>query len=229
MGFPDPRRVGSWLPFSLLGGSNEVPQASGPRTRRRGSSGSGRCRRGVGRPGNRHRRRHRLRSGRPGLQRRAGLGGPLPPEVHGLHSFDVGSWHLIALNSNCSRPADTTNVVDCGPGSAQEAWLRADLAAHANVCTLAYWHHPRFSSGHDGDSTFMQALWQDLSDAGVDVALSGHSHNYERFAPQDAGGGLDRANGIRQFVAGGTGALHGPVVDGESRTARCARTRPTGC
>ena len=133
--------------------------------------------------------------------------GPAGERGKGWYSFDVGSWHLIALNSNCSRPADTTNVVGCGMGSEQEQWLRADLAAHRNTCTLAYWHHPRFSSGHDGDSTFMQALWQDLYDAGVDLALSGHSHNYERFAPQNAAGGLDRANGIRQFVAGGTGAF----------------------
>jgi acid phosphatase type 7 len=133
--------------------------------------------------------------------------GPAGERGKGWYSLDVGSWHLIALNSNCSRPADTTNVVDCSSGSEQEQWLRADLAAHRNTCTLAYWHHPRFSSGHDGDSTFMQALWQDLYDAGVDVALSGHSHNYERFAPQNVTGGLDRANGIRQFVGGGTGAF----------------------
>src|SRR5215217_9150098 len=114
--------------------------------------------------------------------------GPAGPRGKGYYSFDVGSWHLIALNSNCSRPADTTDVVDCSTGSEQEQWLRADLAAHRNTCTLAYWHHPRFSSGHDGDSTFMQALWQDLYDAGVDVALSGHSHNYERFGPQNAAG-----------------------------------------
>ena len=133
--------------------------------------------------------------------------GPAGDRGKGWYSFDVGSWHLIALNSNCSRPADTTNVVDCSSGSAQEQWLRADLAAHRNTCTLAYWHHPRFSSGHDGNSTFMQALWEDLYYGGVDVALSGHSHNYERFAPQNTTGGLDRVNGIRQFVAGGTGAF----------------------
>jgi chitodextrinase len=118
----------------------------------------------------------------------------------GYYSFDIGSWHLIALNSNCS-------FVPCTVGSAQETWLKADLAAHANQCTLAFDHHARWSSGHDGDNTFMQPLWQDLYDANADVFLSGHSHDYERFAPQNATGGLDNARGIRQFVVGTGGAF----------------------
>ena len=126
--------------------------------------------------------------------------GPAGPRGKGYYSYDVGSWHLIALNSNCSR-------VPCGFGSAQERWLRADLAAHQNQCTAAYWHHARFSSGHDGNGLFVQALWQDLFDAGVEVVLSGHSHDYERFAPQNASGKLDRAKGIRQFVVGTGGAF----------------------
>lgn len=97
----------------------------------------------------------------------------------GYYSFDLAGWHLIALNSNCSA------VGGCGAGSAQEQWLRADLAAHASAtCTLAYWHHPRFSSGeHESDSTY-QALWQALYDANADLVLVGHDHDYERFAPQ---------------------------------------------
>ena len=118
----------------------------------------------------------------------------------GYYSFDVGSWHLIALNSNCSR-------VSCSPGSAQETWLRADLGAHPASCTLAYWHHPRFSSGYDGDGTFMQPLWQALYDAGAELALVGHSHDYERFAPQDAAGKANSLQGIRQFVVGTGGAF----------------------
>jgi Ca2+-binding RTX toxin-like protein len=126
--------------------------------------------------------------------------GAAGPRGKGYYSYDVGTWHLIALNSNCSQ-------VPCASGSAQERWLRADLAAHTNACTLAYWHHPRFSSGHDGNNTFMQPLWQDLYDGGAEVALSGHSHDYERFAPQNASGKLDRVNGIRQFVVGTGGAF----------------------
>jgi calcineurin-like phosphoesterase family protein len=126
--------------------------------------------------------------------------GPAGQRGKGYYSFDVGAWHLIALNSNCSR-------VSCNKGSAQETWLKADLAAHRTRCALAYWHHPRFSSGHDGDNTFMQDLWKDLYDARVDIALVGHSHDYERFAPKNASGQLDRTNGIREFVVGTGGAF----------------------
>ena len=118
------------------------------------------------------------------------------PWGKGYYSYDVGTWHLIALNSNCWA------VGGCGPGSSQERWLTADLAAHRNLCTLAYWHHPRFSSGPHGNSTATAALWQDLYDAGADVVLSAHDHGYERFAPQDPAGKADPARGIRQFVVG---------------------------
>ena len=126
--------------------------------------------------------------------------GPAGERGKGYYSFDVGRWHLVALNSNCS-------MVSCSRGSAQERWLRADLAASRSSCTLAYWHHPRFTSWQPPDSNAMQAIWQVLYDAGAEVVLSGHSHHYERFAPQDVGAKLDRANGIRQFVVGGAGAF----------------------
>jgi hypothetical protein len=133
--------------------------------------------------------------------------GPAGPRGKGWYSFDVGNWHLVALNSNCRRPEDTTNVVDCGVGSEQERWLRADLAAHATSCTLAYSHHARYSSGHDGNNTSLQPLWEALDDAGAELLLSGHSHNYERVAPMDRNGDLNRANGVRQFVVGTGGAF----------------------
>jgi acid phosphatase type 7 len=127
--------------------------------------------------------------------------GPAGPRGKGYYSFDVGSWHLIALNSNCDK-------VDCPE---QVRWLRADLDAHPSGCTLAYWHHARFSSGHDGSNTeilgWVQPFWQALYDAQADVALVAHSHNYERFAPLSAGGDLDLERGIRQFVVG-TGGAH---------------------
>jgi acid phosphatase type 7 len=141
-------------------------------------------------PGNHEYRRN----GAAGYYRyfRAAAGDP----AKGYYSFDLRGWHLVALNSNCSA------VGGCGTGSPQERWLRADLAAHRAFCTLAYWHHPRFSSGlHGSDSTY-RAFWQVLHDANADVVLVGHDHGYERFAPQDASGALDRARGIRQFVVG---------------------------
>jgi acid phosphatase type 7 len=126
--------------------------------------------------------------------------GPAGPRGKGYYSFDLGTWHLVALNSNCSS-------VSCSAGSEQESWLRADLAAHPANCTLAYWHHARYSSGHDGSNAFMQPLWEALQDAQAELLLSGHSHDYERFAPLDRDGAVDQAGGIRQFVVGTGGAF----------------------
>jgi hypothetical protein len=113
------------------------------------------------------------------------------------YSYNVGAWHLISLDSNCSK------IGGCGLSSPQYNWLKADLAAHPATCTLAYWHHPRWSSGTThGGSTSMSRFWNLLYGAGADVVLSGHEHNYERFAPQDPSGGLDTARGIVQIVVG---------------------------
>jgi hypothetical protein len=126
--------------------------------------------------------------------------GPAGERGKGYYSFNIGTWHLIALNSNCAR-------VLCGAGSAQERWLRSDLYANRAKCTLAYWHHPRFSSGHDGNTTAMQAVWTALYEGGAEIALAGHSHNYERFAPMNVSGKRDRGLGVRQFVVGTGGAF----------------------
>ena len=114
----------------------------------------------------------------------------------GYYSYDVGSWHVIALNSNCSA------VGGCAAGSAQERWLRSDLAAHPAACTLAYWHHPRFSSGEHGSDSTYEAFWRALYEADADLVLVGHDHVYERFAPQGPDGTLDLARGLREFVVG---------------------------
>lgn len=124
---------------------------------------------------------------------------------HGYYSFDVGTWHLIALNSNC------TAVGGCDFGSPQERWLKRDLASHHRKCTLAYWHHPRFSSGPNGDEPQSDAFWRDLYAARADVVLSGHDHDYERFAPQNPDQRPDR-RGIREFVVGTGGKSHFPFV-----------------
>ncbi len=97
-------------------------------------------------------------------------------------------------------------------GSPQERWLRADLAANPAQCVLAYWHHPRFSSGTEhGNAPKTAPLWQALYDQGADVVIGGHEHNYERFAPQTASGAADSARGIREFVVGTGGADHYPL------------------
>lgn len=110
----------------------------------------------------------------------------------GYYSYNLGAWHIVVLNSNISASA----------GSAQEQWLRADLAASTATCTLAYWHHPRFSSGYHGNASGMQALWQALYDHNADVVVAGHEHNYERFAPQTPTGAADPVRGIREFIVG---------------------------
>jgi len=120
------------------------------------------------------------------------------PSSRGYYSYDLGDWHIISLNSN----------IDMSAGSTQERWLRADLAASNKECTLAYWHHPRFSAGKHGSSTKSQDIYQALYEAGAEVVVVGHDHNYQRFAPQTADGQLDRQRGIRQFVAGMGGASH---------------------
>jgi acid phosphatase type 7 len=131
----------------------------------------------------------------------------------GYYSYDLGAWHIVVLNSNCSR------IGGCGADSPQERWLRDDLAAHPATCTLAYWHHPRFSSM--GNNSGMQPFWQALYEHGADVVLNGHAHNYERFAPQDpAGRGrADPARGLREFIVGTGGrslhAIQRPIRNSE--------------
>jgi hypothetical protein len=120
------------------------------------------------------------------------------PAGVGYYSYDLGDWHIVSLNSNISMSA----------GSTQEQWLRADLAASTKTCTLAYWHHPRFSSGSHGSSSEPEPLWQALYDHDADVVLVGHDHNYQRFAPQTPDGTRDDARGIRQFVIGSGGRSH---------------------
>lgn len=123
----------------------------------------------------------------------------------GWYSFDVGTWHIIGLNSECSGSA-------CAPGSAQETWLRQDLASSDAACTLAYWHHPRFSSGAHGSDDDVAAFWQALYEYGADVVVNGHDHNYERFAPLSPAGAADPEFGIREFVVGTGGNGLRPIV-----------------
>jgi Glycosyl hydrolases family 16/Calcineurin-like phosphoesterase len=127
-----------------------------------------------------------------------GYFGPLAgPSGRGYYSYDLGSWHLVSLNSEVAH----------GPGSAQDMWLKNDLAASTASCTLAYWHKPRWTSGayHGGDTT-MGPILQALYDARADVVLAGHNHQYERFAPQNPSGARDDEFGLRSFVVGTGGA-----------------------
>jgi hypothetical protein len=125
-----------------------------------------------------------------------------PPGI-GYYSYELGNWHIIALNSN----------LPVGRSSAQAAWLRNDLAANPTRCTLAYWHFPLFSSSKHGNIEMMRDFWRILYDAGADVVLSAHDHVYERFSPQTPDGAADPMRGIREFVVGTGGAPPYQFVD----------------
>lgn len=123
----------------------------------------------------------------------------------GYYSFDLGAWHLIALNSNCG------DADGCSATSPQGRWLAADLAVHRSLCTLAFWHIPLFDSGGFAESG-TRPLWQILYDNGADLILNGHDHIYERFAPQTPTGALDRQRGIRELIVGTGGASHSSIT-----------------
>lgn len=129
-------------------------------------------------------------------QRGVGVGSP-----NGYYSYDLGAWHIVALNSNCGD-SGCQYLPDGGTTStAQDNWLKSDLAAHQGQCILAYWHHPRFTSGMAVDSPGVGPLWTALYAAHADVVVNAHDHLYERFAQQDPSG-TATAQGIREFVAG---------------------------
>ncbi len=151
--------------------------------------------------------------------------GAAGPPFRGYTSFDIGTWHVVVLNSNCGPDIDLPEGTSdefggCGPDSPQAKWLRDDLRAHPNRCTLAMMHHPRFTSSRYGNHPFVQDLWSVLYEGGVDVALGGHAHLYERLAPMTPDGTIDDARGIRSFVVG-TGGRYlvpfGNTVAGSER------------
>src|SRR5256885_2260346 len=137
-------------------------------------------------------------------------GGRAGPQGKGYYSYDLGDWHIVALNTNCYVPG----LGGCGTGSDQEKWLRGDLAGHPKSCIVAYGHHALFSSGLFKTHAVhpeLRDIWRDLYAAHADLMLAGHEHSYERFAPQDPDGHLDWKNGIREIVVGTGGRSHDPL------------------
>jgi calcineurin-like phosphoesterase family protein len=118
------------------------------------------------------------------------------PGGRAYYSYDLGVWHMLALDSS-------GGTID----AAQLQWVTSDLAAHPAKCTLAYWHHARYSGGLHGSHT-LGNVWARLMSAGVDVALVGHDHNYQRFGLMNNAGAVDPVNGIREFVVGTGGRSH---------------------
>ncbi len=132
------------------------------------------------------------------------------PAGKGYYSYDLGSWHIVALNTNCAAQG----LGGCGKRSPQEEWLRKDLAEHPDSCVLAYGHHALFSSGVFRSHAIhpeLKELWQDLYAARAALVLAGHEHSYERFAAQDPDGHADPVNGIREIVVGTGGRSHDPL------------------
>lgn len=124
-------------------------------------------------------------------------------DCEGYYSFDVGAWHAVVLNTECK---ELNNGNGCAAGSPQQKWLAADLSRNSNACTVALLHKPRWSSNSLVEPG-LAPLVKTLYDKNVDLMLAGHSHGYERFAPQDNDGNLDRDRGIRQIVVGTGGAF----------------------
>jgi hypothetical protein len=137
----------------------------------------------------------------------------------GYYSFELGPWHVVALNSNCGGDLDVpaevaTEFGGCGADSPQARWLESDLAAHPASCTLAMWHHPRHSSAVEGSTKAMQSLWAILAGHHVDLVVNGHAHAYERFPPMDANGVRDDVNGMRAVLVGTGGSPLSGFGDG---------------
>jgi len=124
------------------------------------------------------------------------------PAGKGYYAYNLGTWRIYVLNSNCAR-------VGCGATSAQVRWLKADLAANPRRCILAYWHHPLFSSGFHGNTATVRPFWDALYAARADVVINGHDHDYERFSRQTPNGSRS-THGIMEFVAGTGGAERRP-------------------
>jgi len=122
----------------------------------------------------------------------------------GWYAVDVGAWRLIVLDSNC------VDGGGCDASSDQGRWLAAELADHPAECSLAIWHHPRWSTGYHGPIADVAPFWEALHAAGVELVVNGHDHDYERFAPIDPDGRPDPEGGIRQIVAGTGGAALRP-------------------
>ncbi|HEU0024710.1 MAG TPA: LamG-like jellyroll fold domain-containing protein, partial [Thermoleophilaceae bacterium] len=135
------------------------------------------------------------------------FGSAAGPRPSGFYSYDLGSWHVVALNSGCYVQLRTCN-------DEQDEWLENDLEQNSAACTLAQLHEPRFSSGEvHGNVGSVEPLWEILYEHGADVVLSGSEHMYERFGPQTPDGDADSAAGIRQFTVGTGGQSHYDVGD----------------
>lgn len=129
------------------------------------------------------------------------FGAAAGPDRRGYYSFNIGAWHVVSLNTNCK-------IVGCGFNSAQNKWLRRDLARTRRKCVAAIVHHPLLSSSKHGRNPIVRPLFRELRKAKADLVLAGHDHSYERFAPVVETGKVSERRGIRSFVVGTGGYGH---------------------
>lgn len=128
--------------------------------------------------------------------------------IPSYYAYNPGSWRIYALNSE----------IDVSSTSAQVQWLKRDLAANPRLCVLAYWHKPLWSSRYeDGSDATYETLWRTLHDAGADLVINGHIHNYERFKEMN-GEGVAASPGLREIVVGTGGVNHDGYVTSLSTT-----------
>lgn len=140
----------------------------------------------------------------------------------GYYSFDLGEWHVVALNSQlCKNKTwypDTGYVHNlpgwgCHAGSPEYRWLERDLTQHDDAaCTMALMHHPMYKWSYwdlRDDHRIQKSLLKLLDAHGADVVLTGHWHNYQRFAPMNPRGHTD-PNGAAEFIVGTGGDTYNP-------------------
>jgi len=141
------------------------------------------------------------------------FGAAAGPRGKGYYMYTVGTWRVIALNSELlPSPEHATTQVAAND---QLQWFKTELATNNVFCTIAIWHRPLYSSGKNGPTAEMRDLFKAAYDGSVDIVINGHDHNYERFAPQDADGRADSARGVRQFVVG-TGGVS-PYIENSKK------------
>ena len=138
--------------------------------------------------------------------------------IPNYYSFNAGGWHFISLNANAPK-------IDVGPGSAQYQWLQQDLAANAQICTIAFYHEPLFNIGSEGTVPALSSMWALMAQYGVSIVLNGHDHDYQRWVPLD-GSGQPSPNGITEFVVGSAGHGIQTFVKTDTRVAYANDTEP---
>src|SRR6185369_16850295 len=135
-----------------------------------------------------------------------GEAGGVASGTEAYYSFDYGRVHFVCLDSYESGRAPAVPMLQ---------WLASDLhAAHADW-TVAFWHHPPYTKGsHDSDvdielTEMRQNVLPVLEEAGVDLVLCGHSHDYERSVLLDGHYGLSTTLQAAMVRDGGDGRVEG--------------------